>query len=93
MSDSQPTSLPRSYITGSKALRKRIATTFFVSVESVHPLELRKANREWVASKPEACVCGSKSVAHIMCWQFPHGSCENYDSRSEFSFMESQMQY
>ncbi len=30
-------------------------------------------NREWVASNPEACVCGSKNVESIACWQFPDG--------------------
>ncbi len=33
----------------------------------------RKCEREWVASQPEACVCGSKSVESIACWQFPDG--------------------
>lgn len=31
----------------------------------------RKCDYEWVASTPEACVCGSKNVEHIACWQFP----------------------
>jgi len=31
----------------------------------------RKCEREWIASKPEHCICGSKSVEHIACWQFP----------------------
>ncbi len=31
----------------------------------------RKCEREWVASEPEACVCGSKAVEAIACWQFP----------------------
>ncbi|KAM3104588.1 hypothetical protein [Phormidesmis sp. 146-33] len=33
----------------------------------------RECEREWVASKPEACVCGSKNVESIACWQFPDG--------------------
>ncbi len=33
----------------------------------------RECEREWVASKPEACVCGSKRVESIACWQFPDG--------------------
>jgi len=33
----------------------------------------RACDYEWVASKPEPCVCGSKSVEHIACWQFPDG--------------------
>jgi len=33
----------------------------------------RSCDHEWVASKPEACACGSKSVEHIACWQFPDG--------------------
>ena len=33
----------------------------------------RACDREWVASKLEACVCGSKSVEHLACWQFPDG--------------------
>ena len=33
----------------------------------------RACDHEWVASKPEACICGSKSVEHIACWQFSGG--------------------
>ncbi len=33
----------------------------------------RECDREWIASKPEACVCGSKRVESIACWQFPDG--------------------
>lgn len=31
----------------------------------------RQCDREWVASTPEACSCGSRSIEHITCWQFP----------------------
>jgi hypothetical protein len=31
----------------------------------------RQCDREWVASFPEACQCGSKAVEFIACWQFP----------------------
>lgn len=31
----------------------------------------RTCNREWVASRLEACICGSRSIEHIACWQFP----------------------
>ncbi|MBE9177617.1 hypothetical protein IQ268_03370 [Oculatella sp. LEGE 06141] len=31
----------------------------------------RRCDREWVASTQEACCCGSTSVEHISCWQFP----------------------
>jgi hypothetical protein len=31
----------------------------------------RECDHEWVASVPETCICGSKSVEHIACWQFP----------------------
>jgi hypothetical protein len=31
----------------------------------------RQCAREWVSSRPETCQCGSKSVEHIACWQFP----------------------
>ncbi len=30
-------------------------------------------DREWVASEVELCVCGSKKVEHLACWQFPDG--------------------
>ncbi len=33
----------------------------------------RSCDREWVTSKLEICICGSKSVEHIACWQFPDG--------------------
>ena len=33
----------------------------------------RDCDAEWVASKPEACQCGSKNVEHLACWQFPDG--------------------
>ncbi len=33
----------------------------------------RECDREWVASQPEPCVCGSKRIEHIACWQFPDG--------------------
>jgi hypothetical protein len=33
----------------------------------------RECKREWVASKPEACICGSNHVERIACWQFPDG--------------------
>ncbi len=33
----------------------------------------RECGYEWVASKLEACVCGSQRVEHIACWQFPDG--------------------
>lgn len=28
---------------------------------------------EWVASRREACRCGSEAVETIPCWQFPDG--------------------
>ncbi|WP_439343502.1 hypothetical protein [Vacuolonema iberomarrocanum] len=31
----------------------------------------RQCDREWIASTEETCVCGSRSVQHIACWQFP----------------------
>ena len=31
----------------------------------------RACHREWVASRPEACLCGNRSIEHITCWQFP----------------------
>lgn len=31
----------------------------------------RQCDREWVASTEETCICGSSSVQHIACWQFP----------------------
>jgi hypothetical protein len=31
----------------------------------------RRCDREWVASVPERCVCGSQDVQYIACWQFP----------------------
>lgn len=31
----------------------------------------RECNREWIASRPVACECGSKNVESIACWQFP----------------------
>lgn len=31
----------------------------------------RSCDREWVASAPEPCTCGSKNVEAIACWQFP----------------------
>ncbi len=33
----------------------------------------RQCDREWVASKPTPCVCGSSRVEAIACWQFPDG--------------------
>ncbi|WP_068819331.1 hypothetical protein [Phormidesmis priestleyi] len=33
----------------------------------------RECEREWIASNPEACVCGSKRVESIAYWQFPDG--------------------
>jgi hypothetical protein len=30
-------------------------------------------DREWVASAPVPCVCGSRKVEFIVCWQFPDG--------------------
>lgn len=33
----------------------------------------KTCDREWVASQVEPCVCGSKAVEHILCWQFPDG--------------------
>jgi hypothetical protein len=33
----------------------------------------RVCDREWVASQPEPCRCGSKQVEAIACWQFPDG--------------------
>jgi len=31
----------------------------------------RQCGQEWVASTEENCPCGSTSVQHIACWQFP----------------------
>jgi hypothetical protein len=31
----------------------------------------RRCDREWIASMPQACNCGSTSVERIPCWQFP----------------------
>lgn len=31
----------------------------------------RQCDREWIASEPVACECGSKNVEYICCWQFP----------------------
>jgi hypothetical protein len=31
----------------------------------------RQCDREWIASAPVACECGSVQVEHIACWQFP----------------------
>jgi hypothetical protein len=31
----------------------------------------RRCDREWVASVPERCCCGSADVESIACWQFP----------------------
>jgi len=31
----------------------------------------RTCDREWIASTEEHCICGSTSVEHISCWQFP----------------------
>ena len=31
----------------------------------------RDCQREWVASDPVACRCGSRNVEYIACWQFP----------------------
>lgn len=33
----------------------------------------RSCDREWVVSAPEACVCGSRAIEWIVCWQFPDG--------------------
>lgn len=33
----------------------------------------RRCDREWVASEPGVCVCGSRDVEYICCWQFPDG--------------------
>ena len=33
----------------------------------------RDCDREWVASNPEPCLCGSRKVEAIACWQFPDG--------------------
>jgi hypothetical protein len=33
----------------------------------------RRCHREWVASDQVACLCGSKDVEYIACWQFPDG--------------------
>ncbi|GAB4472139.1 MAG: hypothetical protein OHK0037_31820 [Elainellaceae cyanobacterium] len=33
----------------------------------------RQCDREWVASAPEACICGSTRIEAIACWQFPDG--------------------
>ncbi|MGF1495966.1 MAG: hypothetical protein ACFB8W_03960 [Elainellaceae cyanobacterium] len=33
----------------------------------------RKCQKEWVASEPTPCSCGSRSVEAIACWQFPDG--------------------
>jgi hypothetical protein len=31
----------------------------------------RSCGHEWVASEPQVCECGSRSVQAIACWQFP----------------------
>ncbi|WAL61241.1 hypothetical protein [Thermocoleostomius sinensis] len=31
----------------------------------------RQCDREWIASKPSVCECGSAQVESIACWQFP----------------------
>ena len=31
----------------------------------------RDCDREWVASQPQRCICGSNQVEAIACWQFP----------------------
>ncbi|MGF1600981.1 MAG: hypothetical protein ACFCU8_02995 [Thermosynechococcaceae cyanobacterium] len=33
----------------------------------------RRCDREWVASAPVPCECGSADVESIACWQFPDG--------------------
>ncbi|MBW4422668.1 MAG: hypothetical protein KME13_26245 [Myxacorys californica WJT36-NPBG1] len=33
----------------------------------------RQCDYEWIASTPEPCICGSKDVESIACWQFPDG--------------------
>ncbi|HEY9818602.1 MAG TPA: hypothetical protein V6D20_22755 [Candidatus Obscuribacterales bacterium] len=33
----------------------------------------RQCDREWVASGPEACTCGSRHIEWLNCWQFPDG--------------------
>lgn len=31
----------------------------------------RQCDREWIASARVDCVCGSKDVEAVVCWQFP----------------------
>lgn len=31
----------------------------------------RRCQREWIDSTVTSCTCGSTSVEHIACWQFP----------------------
>ncbi|MEB3356893.1 MAG: hypothetical protein VKK04_09220 [Synechococcales bacterium] len=31
----------------------------------------RQCQKEWVASAPTPCSCGSRDVEAIACWQFP----------------------
>lgn len=31
----------------------------------------RTCDREWVVSAPEPCICGSREIEAIACWQFP----------------------
>lgn len=31
----------------------------------------RRCDRQWIASAPEPCPCGSTNIEAIPCWQFP----------------------
>ncbi|KAM3092085.1 hypothetical protein ACKFKG_23550 [Phormidesmis sp. 146-35] len=65
MSDTQPQLTPTELYEWQRSLEEANRHNIFC--------HCRKCDREWVASKPEACVCGSKSVEYIACWQFPDG--------------------
>ncbi|PSB22190.1 hypothetical protein C7B65_01945 [Phormidesmis priestleyi ULC007] len=65
MSDNQPQLTPTELREWQQSLEEANRHNIFC--------HCRECNYEWVASKPEACVCGSKSMEYISCWQFPDG--------------------